>query len=167
MKVGKDAPAASWLPLARVCYSPREAPLPALNAGLAHPACLAEQTPNTSRPRPRETFPFSQTSLGTPPSKLTCCPPIAFSLSRSPPSSGVISVAWAPVGLRGKDWLMPRMPLGCAGSSRADSLLYVSNSQMHTKWYLQLFPEWWYFSYQCSTFYPISLKYSLEVFLLE
>lgn len=66
--------------------------------------------------------------------------------------------------------LLPPTLRGCPEAELAPpewALLSRASSQRKAQWYLELFPEWWYFLYQCSPFYLISLKYSLEVFLLE
>lgn len=56
-------------------------------------------------------------------------------------------------------------PAVLAAPERA--LLCAARSAVRVKRRLLLYREWEYFSYQCYTPYPISLKYSLEVFLLE
>lgn len=62
-------------------------------------------------------------------------------------------------------WPWPHPATG-PGCSRA-ALLCAARSVVCAKRLLLLYGEWEYFSYQCSTPYPISLKYSLEVFFLE
>lgn len=157
------------LPARRPSASSQRWARPSSPPGRANP----ERPPHSVRPGHRpgsRSFPFLPGQLGTSLSKLPRCPPRSLTPPSHRPGAqrGLGARGAARRGLANAEgWLMPRVPLSRAGSSRAGSVLHGGNSQEHTKWYLQLFPERWYFSYQCSTFYPISLKYSLEAFLLE
>lgn len=94
VKEGEDAPAATWVPSARLCRSPQEAPIPPRRT--AAPGHLPHGV--LPRPRPREPLPIPQSGSG-PPSELSRCPPMAVTPSRSPQPLGE---------QRG------RAPLGCA-----------------------------------------------------